>query len=160
MAGASDEVLLTSAAGAGPEVSRLEERLREAEADPERESEGVARGQSWEPGQASWWSSHERAEMRRKVSRRLVVSLGAFVLKALKMGRRTAWFDTGTPQDLLEAANLTEAIQRRQGLIIGCPEEVAYRQGFIDHDELMARTRELPACAYRDYLEQVAEDLV
>jgi len=81
-------------------------------------------------------------------------------LRARKMGRGTAWFDTGTPTDLLEAANFIEAIQRRQGLIIGCPEEVAYNQGFIDRDGLMACIRELPACFYRDYLGRVAEDLV
>jgi len=81
-------------------------------------------------------------------------------LRAQKMGRGTAWFDTGTPTDLLEAANFIEAIQRRQGLIIGCPEEVAYNQGFIDRDGLMACIRELPACFYRDYLGRVAEDLV
>jgi len=81
-------------------------------------------------------------------------------LRARKMGRGTAWFDTGTPQDLLEAANFIEAIQRRQGLIIGCPEEVAYRQGYIDHDELLACVAALPECAYRTYLQQVAEDLV
>ncbi|MBU1865864.1 MAG: glucose-1-phosphate thymidylyltransferase RfbA [Actinobacteria bacterium] len=80
-------------------------------------------------------------------------------LRAHKMGRGTAWFDTGTPQDLLEAANFIEAIQRRQGLIIGCPEEVAYHQGFIDHDQLTARIEELPECAYREYLARVAEDL-
>jgi glucose-1-phosphate thymidylyltransferase len=80
-------------------------------------------------------------------------------LKARKIGRGTAWFDTGTPQDLLEAANFIEAIQRRQGLIIGCPEEVAYRQGFIDHDQMMTLIEGLPACAYRDYLEGIAEDL-
>jgi glucose-1-phosphate thymidylyltransferase len=80
-------------------------------------------------------------------------------LKARKMGRGTAWFDTGTPQDLLEAANFIEAIQRRQGLIVGCPEEVAYHQGFIDRDTLMQRVEELPACAYRNYLQRVVEDL-
>jgi glucose-1-phosphate thymidylyltransferase len=80
-------------------------------------------------------------------------------LKARKIGRGTAWFDTGTPQDLLEASNFIEAIQRRQGLIIGCPEEVAYRQGFIGHDQMLARIVELPDCAYRDYLERIADDL-
>jgi glucose-1-phosphate thymidylyltransferase len=80
-------------------------------------------------------------------------------LRARAIGRGTAWFDTGTPQDLLEAANFIGAIQRRQGLIIGCPEEVAFRQGFIDHDHLMTLIWNLPECAYRDYLKRVADDL-
>ena len=80
-------------------------------------------------------------------------------LKAQKIGRGTAWFDTGTPQDLLEAANFIEAIQKRQGLVVGCPEEVAFRQGFIDREQLMRRIDELPTCAYREYLERVADDL-
>lgn len=85
--------------------------------------------------------------------------LGRGKLKAHKISRGTAWFDTGTPQDLLEAANFIEAIQRRQGLIIGCPEEVAYRQGFIDHAQLTRQIRELPNCAYRDYLQRLSDDL-
>jgi len=81
-------------------------------------------------------------------------------LRAQLLGRGIAWLDTGTHESLLEAANFIEAIQRRQGLIVGCPEEVAYHQGFIDHDELMSLIGGLPDCAYRAYLEQVAEDLV
>ena len=69
-------------------------------------------------------------------------------------------FDTGTSGDLLEAANFIQAVQHRQGLIIGCPEEVAYRKGFIDHDALEAAIRALPDCTYRDYLDQVSEELL
>jgi glucose-1-phosphate thymidylyltransferase len=74
------------------------------------------------------------------------------------MGRGTAWFDTGTAQELLEAANFIEAIQKRQGLLVGCPEEVAYRIGFIGHDELVTRLETLPLSPYREYLERVAGD--
>jgi glucose-1-phosphate thymidylyltransferase len=86
--------------------------------------------------------------------------LAAGRLKARRMGRGTAWFDTGTAQELLEAANFIEAIQRRQGLLIGSPEEVAYRVGLIDHAALVGRLEELPASAYRTYLERVADGLM
>jgi len=79
-------------------------------------------------------------------------------LRAKRMGRGTAWFDTGTAQELLEAANFIEAIQKRQGLLVGCPEEVAYRIGFIGHDELVTRLETLPLSPYREYLERVAGD--
>ena len=76
-------------------------------------------------------------------------------LRAQPMGRGTAWFDAGTVEDLLEAAEFIHAIQRRQGLIIGCPEEVAYRQGLIDLGSLTALISGMPDSAYRRYLEQV-----
>ena len=79
-------------------------------------------------------------------------------LRARLMGRGIAWFDTGTPDDLLEAASFVRAIQRRQGLIIGCPEEVAYHQGFIDLGDLERLISELPECAYRSYLDRVAQE--
>ncbi len=79
-------------------------------------------------------------------------------LKARRMGRGTAWFDTGTAQDLLEAGGFIEAIQRRQGLLVGSPEEAAFRMGLIDEDQLRARVAELPSCAYRDYLSRVTDE--
>jgi glucose-1-phosphate thymidylyltransferase len=80
-------------------------------------------------------------------------------LRAAKIGRGIAWFDTGTPRDLLEAAGFVEAIQRRQGLVIGSPEEVAYRQGFIDIGGLRALIEDLPSCEYSAYLRRVAEEM-
>jgi glucose-1-phosphate thymidylyltransferase len=79
-------------------------------------------------------------------------------LRARRMGRGTAWFDTGTVQDLLEASNFIEAIQRRQGLLVGCPEEVALRLGLIDVSDLQCLVDELPAGSYRDYLGRIIED--
>lgn len=79
-------------------------------------------------------------------------------LRARLMGRGIAWFDTGTPDDLLEASIFVRAIQHRQGLIIGCPEEVAYHRGFIDLGDLERLISELPGCAYRNYLCRVAEE--
>lgn len=75
------------------------------------------------------------------------------------MGRGIAWFDTGTPRNLLEASNFIEAIEQRQGLIIGSPEEVAYRMGFIDLEGLKACVSELPASIYREYLEHLPEEI-
>jgi glucose-1-phosphate thymidylyltransferase len=71
------------------------------------------------------------------------------------MGRGTAWFDTGTVEDLLEAAEFIHAIQHRQGLIVGCPEEVAFRTGFIGRDQVERAISAMPVCAYRSYLERV-----
>lgn len=73
-------------------------------------------------------------------------------LRAIPMGRGVAWFDTGTPTALLEAANFIEAIETRQGFIIGSPEEIALGQGFISRSQLAEHVATLPTSAYRDYL--------
>jgi len=66
--------------------------------------------------------------------------------------RGTAWLDTGTFDSLNEASNFIETVQKRQGLSIGCPEEVAWRQGFLSDDELRARGEELHKSGYGAYL--------
>lgn len=78
-------------------------------------------------------------------------------LRVVPMGRGIAWFDTGTPKALLEAANFIEAIERRQGLIIGSPEEVAFRMGYIDRDELAQCAAAMPLSEYRAYLEHLLD---
>lgn len=70
--------------------------------------------------------------------------------------RGYTWFDTGTPSALLNASTYVEIIQTRQALGIACPEEVAWRAGFIDGARLMEIIRSLPKCDYRAYLETVA----
>ena len=75
------------------------------------------------------------------------------------MGRGTAWFDTGTAEDLLAASNFIEAIQRRQGLLVGSPEEAAFRVGLIDEAGFRRRVDALPMCAYRDHLARVVDEL-
>jgi glucose-1-phosphate thymidylyltransferase len=53
-------------------------------------------------------------------------------LNVERLGRGCAWLDAGTPDSLLQAATFVQTIQARQGMLVGCPEEVAYRMGFID----------------------------
>lgn len=72
------------------------------------------------------------------------------------LGRGFAWLDTGTPDSLLEAANFVRTIDKRQGLKVASPEEVAYRMGFIDAQQLLRLAEELPS-AYGRYLVQLVE---
>ena len=66
--------------------------------------------------------------------------------------RGTAWLDTGTIQSLLDAGNFIRVLEERQGLKIGCPEEIAYQQGFIDADQLEALAKRLGKSGYGQYL--------
>ena len=81
-------------------------------------------------------------------------------LKAIPVGRGLAWLDTGTHEALLEAAHFIETIERRQGLKIACPEEVAYRMGFIDARQLEALARPLEKSGYGEYLRSVLSERI
>jgi len=74
------------------------------------------------------------------------------------LGRGMAWLDTGTPRSLLEAANFVATIENRQGLKIGCLEEIAFRMGFINIDRLRALAEELGTSEYGAYLKALVED--
>ncbi len=76
------------------------------------------------------------------------------------MGRGMAWLDTGTHDSLLEAAQFVQTIERRQGLKVCCPEEIAYRQGFIDAAQLEQLAVPLAKSGYGKYLQNVLKDQV
>ena len=76
------------------------------------------------------------------------------------MGRGTAWLDTGTHESLLEAAHFIETIERRQGLKIACPEEIAYRMKYIDAAQLERLAAPMKKNAYGQYLLGVLKDRV
>ena len=80
-------------------------------------------------------------------------------LNVERLGRGFAWLDTGTPDSMSEATDYVRALERRQGLKIACPEEVAYRMGFIAMDQLKALAARLGASDYGRYLSDVAEGI-
>jgi len=80
---------------------------------------------------------------------------GKLAVKVLPRG--TAWLDTGTFDSMLDAGNFVRTVEQRQGLKIAVPEEIAWRSGFIDDDELRARARPLRKSGYGDYLLEILE---
>jgi len=79
-------------------------------------------------------------------------------LEVKKMGRGFAWFDMGTHESLLEAAAFVQTLERRQGLHIACPEEIAYLQGFVTHDEFVKLAKRFEKSAYGQYLLRIAAE--
>ena len=80
-------------------------------------------------------------------------------LRVETMGRGFAWLDTGNHDSLLEAANFVEAFQKRQGLYVSCIEEIAYKRGFIDKEQLLKLAEPLMKTEYGQYLVEVANGL-
>jgi glucose-1-phosphate thymidylyltransferase len=79
-------------------------------------------------------------------------------MHVVKLGRGYAWLDTGTHDALLEAAQFVRSIQHRQGLLVGCPEEVAFTKGFITAEELIALAGRFGKAAYGHYLQQLVTE--
>ena len=75
------------------------------------------------------------------------------------LGRGFAWLDTGNHDSLLDAADFVAAFQKRQGLYISCIEEIAYKKGFIDREQLIRLSESLKKTAYGQYLEDIANGL-
>ena len=80
-------------------------------------------------------------------------------LQVETLGRGFAWLDTGNPDALLDAADFVAAFQKRQGLYISCIEEIAYKRGFIDREQLIKLAQPLLKTPYGKYLMEVAEGL-
>jgi len=78
-------------------------------------------------------------------------------LRVEKLGRGTAWLDTGSPDALLQAANFVQTIEARQGLQVACPEEIAFRSGWIDRTQLEEIGQELAKTSYGKYLLQLPD---
>ena len=74
------------------------------------------------------------------------------------LGRGMAWLDTGTHESLHEASSFIETIEKRQGLKVACPEEIAYRMKYIDAAQLQQLAEPLKKNSYGQYLLQVLED--
>jgi glucose-1-phosphate thymidylyltransferase len=79
-------------------------------------------------------------------------------LQVETLGRGMAWLDTGTQQALLQASNFIQAIEERQGLKVACPEEVAYKMGFISADDVLRIARDMRGNDYGRYLELLIEE--
>ena len=91
-----------------------------------------------------------RGELEITDVNRIYLEMGA--LHVEKLGRGYAWLDTGTPDSLLEAADFVRALEKRQGFRIACPEEIAFRMGFIGREELRELARPLENSDYGKYL--------
>jgi glucose-1-phosphate thymidylyltransferase len=86
------------------------------------------------------------------------IYLGRGKLRVETLTRGAAWLDTGTHNSLLDAANFIRVVEERQGLKICCPEEIAFRMGFIDREQLMALAAPLKKSGYGLYLERIAAE--
>jgi len=95
-----------------------------------------------------------RGELEITDVNRVYLEMGA--LHVEKLGRGYAWLDTGTPDSLCEATNFVRALEKRQGFRIACPEEVAFRMGFIGSDDLKKLAKFLGNSAYGKYLETLS----
>ncbi|MBI1792894.1 MAG: glucose-1-phosphate thymidylyltransferase RfbA [Chloroflexi bacterium] len=79
-------------------------------------------------------------------------------LQVIPFSRGVAWLDAGTHESLLQAANFVQAVEDRQGLMISSPEEIAYRQGFINRQQLFSLAKNMGSNGYANYLLRLADE--
>ncbi|MEF3279910.1 MAG: glucose-1-phosphate thymidylyltransferase RfbA [Elusimicrobiota bacterium] len=96
----------------------------------------------------------KRGELEITDLNKIYLSLERLVVKL--MGRGYAWLDTGTYESLIEASEFIQTVEKRQGLKIGCVEEIAYKQGFITRDELIKIAEKYSNNSYGEYLFKIA----
>lgn len=96
-----------------------------------------------------------RGELEITTLNNMYLETGALSVEV--MGRGIAWLDTGTHEALMEAGDFVRILEARQGLKVGCPEEIAYRMGFINREQLIALAHGLEKSGYGQYLLQIAE---
>jgi glucose-1-phosphate thymidylyltransferase len=99
-----------------------------------------------------------RGELEITDLNRLYLQQGRLAVEIL--GRGHAWLDTGTHESLLDAGQFIATIERRQGLKVACPEEVAWRQGWIDDAQLERQAGDLGKSSYGQYLRSLLENRV
>jgi glucose-1-phosphate thymidylyltransferase len=81
-------------------------------------------------------------------------------LRVIVLGRGLAWLDAGTHESLLQASHFVQVVEERQGLMISCPEEIAYRQGFIDRNQLRVLAQKNAGNQYGEYLMRILDEKV
>ncbi len=107
------------------------------------------------PARAAKVKASERGEL--EITELLNSYLADGLLNVQRMGRGYAWLDTGTHASLLDAGNFVRTIEERQNLKMGCPEEIAFAQGWISADELLTLARPYLKTEYGQYLKRIAE---
>ena len=108
------------------------------------------------PHYAAGLKPSPRGELEITDLNRIYLELGK--LNVIKLGRGFAWLDTGTPESLLEASEYVRAIERRQGQRIACLEEIAFRSGWIDKQELRHIGLLLSKNSYGSYILRIANE--
>ena len=74
------------------------------------------------------------------------------MLSVSQFGRGTAWLDAGTHESLLQASTFIQVVEERQGIMISCPEEIAFRMGFIDREQFYEVAKKYESNSYGEYL--------
>ena len=108
------------------------------------------------PEKARQVQPSERGEL--EITSLLEMYLAEGALNVQQMGRGYAWLDTGTHASLLDAGNFVRTLSERQGQQVGCPEEIAFEQGWIDTDQLLARAQLFGKTGYWAALKRLAQD--